>query len=151
MIRGNIKSQMRDAIFLLTLFALFIALKANAPDDEEDEVVKNQYRFLLKATDKLRDEIMYFYNPTSIVGLVSTGIFPAMKMLENYQKIVTNFMKESYYVFTGEEEKAEKNFVIKYVMKSFPGANVFSSYLPMFYPELAKDLGIRMQSRSGIR
>ena len=40
---------------------------------------------------------------------------------------------------------------IKYLMKSFPIASQASGYLPMFYPSLAKDLGIKMQSQYGIR
>jgi hypothetical protein len=151
LVRQNIKSQMRDTLILLTLFSIFIALKALAPDDDEDPIVKNQYKFLLKATDKLRDEIMYFYNPTSVLGLVSTGIFPSMRLVDNYSTLVKNFMLENYYVAVGDEEMAEKNFVIKYAMKGFPVTSVASSYLPMFYPELAKDLGIKMQSKSGIR
>jgi len=42
-------------------------------------------------------------------------------------------------------------FAIKYLMKSFPITNQLSQYLPVFVPDVAKDLGIKMQSRSGIR
>ena len=34
-------------------------------------------------------------------------------------------------------------------MKSVPGLNQFASWLPMFYPEAAKDLGIRAQAQYG--
>ena len=37
----------------------------------------------------------------------------------------------------------------KYVMKEFPVANQMQQYLPLFYPDLAKDLGIKVQSTSG--
>lgn len=151
LVRQNIRSQMRDVLLLLTLMALYAGLKANMPDDDEDKKTKNQYRFLLKATDKLRDELMYFYNPTSIQGIISTGIFPSMRLVDNYSALVKNFMLENYYVAVGEEEKAEKNFVIKYALRGFPITKVGSSYIPMFYPDLAKDLGIKMQSQSGIR
>ena len=36
-------------------------------------------------------------------------------------------------------------------MKTFPFSNQMVGYLPMFYPELAKDLGIKVQSNYGIR
>ena len=36
-------------------------------------------------------------------------------------------------------------------MKTHPITNQAAGLLPMFYPELAKDLGIRMQSQYGIR
>ena len=67
------------------------------------------------------------------------------------KKTMSNFMKENYYVAIGDEEMAEKNFVIKYAMRTFPFTNQMVGYLPMFYPDLAKELGIKMQSNYGIR
>jgi len=46
-------------------------------------------------------------------------------------------------------EKSEKEIkVLKYVMKSFPIMYQMEQMLPMFYPEMAKDLGIKMSSES---
>lgn len=143
----NVKAQLLDTIFLLTLFALYAGVKAYQPDD--DELSKNQHRFFVKATDKLKDELLYFYNPTSILNLVSQGFFPAKGLIENYATFFNNFMLENYYIVTGDEKAAEKNFVIKYGMKGVPGLNQFASWLPMFYPQAAKDLGIRAQSQYG--
>jgi hypothetical protein len=133
------------------LLSLLVALKANGPDDGEDPIVKNQYKFLLKATDKFADEIGYFYDPTSLTKLVSTGIFPSIGLIDNYKKVLKNFLIESYALGTGDEELAEDTYVIKYTMRSIPSLSQLSSILPMFYPDLAKDLGIKMQSQSGIR
>jgi len=143
----NVKAQLLDTIFLLTLMGLYAGVKAYTPDD--DELSKNQHRFFVKATDKLKDELLYFYNPTSIFNLVSQGFFPAMGLLDNYKTLLGNFLSENYYIVTGNEKEAEKNFVIKYAMRSVPGLNQFASWLPMFYPEAAKDLGIRAQSQYG--
>jgi hypothetical protein len=38
---------------------------------------------------------------------------------------------------------------IKYLMKQFPVSNQIVQYLPLFVPEVAKDLGIKAQSQSG--
>ena len=143
----NVKAQLLDTIFLLTLVSLYAGVKAYAPDD--DDLSKNQHRFFVKATDKLKDELLYFYNPTSILNLVSQGFFPAKGLIENYVKFFNNFMLENYYIVTGDEKAADKNFVIKYGMKGVPGLNQFASWLPMFYPQAAKDLGIRAQSQYG--
>ena len=151
LVRTNIKNQLIDVIFYATLWAIFLGLKAMAPDDDEDPIVKNQWKFALKATDKFKDEIGYFYNPTSLTNLVSQGAFPAMGLITNYEKGVVNFIKESYGLATGDEELVEKNNVIKYWMKTNPITNQAAGMLPMFYPNLAKDLGIKMQSQSGIR
>jgi hypothetical protein len=149
--KQNIKNQILDLMVYATLFALTLAFKALAPDDDEDPIVKNQYKFLLKATDKFKDELGYFYNPTSLTDLVSKGIFPAMGLLENYKKVLTNFLIENYALATGDDETLEKNQVIKYLMKSFPISSQAAGLLPMFYPEVAKDLGIKMQGQYGIR
>jgi hypothetical protein len=57
--RKNIKGQLVDLMFMLTIYALYLGLKANAPDDDEDATVKNQYKFMLRAADKIKD----FYIP----------------------------------------------------------------------------------------
>jgi hypothetical protein len=153
LVNQNIKNQAVDLIILLGLISLLAGLKAAAPDDDEDALVRNQYKFLLKATDKLTDELMYFYKPTTPLDLISGkgGIFPSIGLLDNYKKFFTNFVSENYGIITDNEEIQDDATPIKYLMKSFPIASQASGYLPMFYPSLAKDLGIKMQSQYGIR
>ena len=121
------------------------------PDDDEDPVVKNRLKYMLRVTDKLSDEIAYFYNPTNILNLVGQGVFPSISLLDNYKKTLINFGKEMYGIGVGDEELVEKNYVIKYLMKSFPITSQAAQLLPLGSPDLAKDLGIRMPSQSGIR
>ena len=149
LVNQNVKSQMLDLLVLLTLISLYAGVKAYQPDDDDES--KNAHRFFVKATDKFKDELLYFYNPTSVLGLVSNGVFPAMGLIENYGKVLKNFMLENYYVAVGDEEAAEKNFVIKYTMRAIPSGSAFASWLPIFYPEAAKELGIRAQAQYGIR
>lgn len=151
LVRRNLQSQMIDLMFYLTLIGLFWALKANAPDDDEDPLVKNRYRVIMRATDKLKDEIAYFYNPANLLAIVSGGVFPAIGQLNNYEKLLKNFMQEMFGVIINDKGMTDDAHVIKYVMKSFPIANQLSQYLPVFAPDVAKDLGIKMQSQSGIR
>lgn len=151
LVRQNVRNQLLDAMFFATLLAITAGLKALPPDKDEDEVVKNQYKFLLKATDKFKDEIGYFYNPTSLTQLVSTGIFPSIGLIENFTTGLKNFMIENYALATGNEALEDKNYVIKYWMRTFPITNQAAGLLPMFYPNIAKDLGIKMQSQYGIR
>lgn len=149
LMRQNLRSQMVDAMFFLTLIALVWGLKANAPDDDEEPRVKNQYKFLMKAADKLRDEISYFYDPTSFSNLVSGGIFPSVSMIDNFKTLTVNFMKENYGLAVGDEELVKKNYVIKYLLRTFPVSSQAAQMLPLFYPDVAKDLGIKAQSQSG--
>jgi hypothetical protein len=147
LVRQNIKNQLADVLFYAGLFALMLGLKAMAPDDDEDPLVKNRYRFLMKATDKFRDELGYFYNPASLTGLVSSGVFPAMGLLKSYTSAVEHFGVEMFALATGDEKTAKKNYVVKYWMKSFPVLNQMAGLMPLFYENMAKDLGIKMQSQ----
>ena len=151
LVRGNIKNQMLDVLLYATLWAIVLGLKALAPDDDEDPAVRNRWNFMLKATDKFKDELGYFYNPGSLISIPQKGIFPALGLLNNYEKAVEGFLKETYALGTGDDELAEDTKTIKYWMKTNPITNQAAGMLPIFYPELAKDLGIRMQSQYGIR
>lgn len=147
LVRTNIRNQIYDVMFLTSMFLIVAGLKAAMPDDDgEDEAVMNQYRFIVKMADKFRTELSYFYDPTNLISLVSTGIFPSLSFVENFRKAIKNFLKENWALATGDTETAEDTYVIKYWMKTFPFTNQLAQYMPMFYPELAKDLGIRMQS-----
>lgn len=151
LVRRNIENQLYDTIFYITLFSLTAGLKALAPDDEESEAVKNQWRFLVRASDKLTDELGYFYNPTNIFQLISRGVFPSTNLITTYSKVLTNFMAEMYGLVLKDDELVDDTQVIKYIMKSFPILNQSTAMLPMFAPELAKDLGLRTRSNYGIR
>ena len=149
LVRRNVKSQINDTIFFLTMIGVVLALKANAPDDDEDPMVKNQYKFMMRAADKLKDEIAYFYNPANLLQLVSGGLFPSIGLLTNFGKVVQNFMQEIFGLALENEEWVESAKPTKYLMKQFPVSNQIVQYLPIFVPDVAKDLGIKAQSQSG--
>jgi len=151
LVRSNIKNQLLDVMFLAIMIILVMGLKAYAPPDDEDPAVKSQYRFMLRALDKFKDELAYFYDPTSLQGLVSKGIFPSMSLLDNMSKGMKNFMIENWAIATGNEELEKDTKVIKYWAKTFPFTNQMIGYLPMFYPDIAKDLGVKIQANYGIR
>lgn len=150
--QSNLKAMATDLAFLTTLLVLTLAIiPAMAPDDDEDKLIVNQHKYLSKVGDKLLDELMYFYNPTSILNLVGSGPFPSMSLINNAAKTLGNGLNELYGLTIGDEERVEDNKVIKYLFRTFPITNQFVGYLPMFYPDIAKDLGIQMQSNYGIR
>jgi hypothetical protein len=151
LVNQNIKNQVTDLLVLLSIATLLAGLKAAAPDDDEDALVKNQWKFYIKATDKLKDEIMYFYDPTTPFDLLGKGIVPSLGLLENYVKFTKEFAKENFGLIIGDDEMQDDAKPIKYLMKSFPIANQAAGYLPMFYPDLAIDLGIKVQSNYGMR
>ena len=53
-----------------------------------------------------------------------------------------------YAIGVDDEELEKKTSVIKYLLKGFPIASQFDSVFLIFFPDLAKDLGMRAQSES---
>lgn len=150
MFRANVRNQMYDVMAMTLMVAIYLGLKANAPDKGEDPATLNQYKFLLRAADKLRDEITYFYDPSSFSQLILSGIFPSIQILTNFEKVFTNFLQENYGLMTGNDDLVKNAHTVKYLMKIFPVANQIQQYMPMLFPDLAKNLGIQMQSTSGM-
>jgi hypothetical protein len=151
LMQSNVNAFARDAMFLAALTALTFGMAAAAPDDDEDQLIRNQYNYARKLADKIYDEVSYFYNPTSVLSLVGSGPFPSMSLLNNGFKGLKNSFIELYGLGIGDEELVEDTKVIKYLARTFPFANQMVGYLPLFYPDMAKDLGIRVQSNYGIR
>ena len=144
-----IRNQIVDLVFYATLTSMFLAAKALAPDDPDDDIAtKNKYKYMMRLIDKVRDEIAYFYYPTSLLSLTTSGIFPAVSYLENFRKVFSNFFTEMYAIGVGDEELQKKNQVVKYLLKGFPIASQADGIMLMFYPEAAKDLGMRAQSEA---
>jgi hypothetical protein len=148
LVRKNIQDQATDLVFFLTLTSLFLMLKAIPPDDDDDKVTQNRYKFMLRIVDKVRDEVAYFYNPIALLDLTKSGIFPSVGLIHNFEKVFKNFTKEMYYIGVDDEKAAEKNQVIKYFLKGFPVAYEFDIPILLFFPDLAKDLGMRAQGEA---
>ena len=151
MFRNGIRNQLYDLMVLASMFSLFWGLKAMAPDDDEDPKVKNLFKFALKATDKLKDEIAYFYDPTSFLNLIKSGVFPSAGLLTDYGNVIKHTFQELWGLAFMDDEFVESNKVIKYWMRSFPFLTQVASYMPMFYPELSDDLGLKMTEQYGFR
>jgi hypothetical protein len=143
----NVKNQMVDVLFYLALTGLVMAA-SGLKDDDDERAVKNRYNYMIRAIDKIRDEIAYFYNPTQLINLSKSGFFPAISMIENYEKTFRNFIKEMYAISVDDDKMAEKNYVIKYALKGLPVTSQFDAIFLIFFPDLAKDLGMRSQSES---
>jgi hypothetical protein len=150
MLNQNVRSQMVDVIFYLTLTGLYLALHSleSDNDDEPDKAMRNRYKYLMRMVDKIRDEVAYFYNPTQFISLTSSGIFPPLSYLTNLQKALGNTLTEMYAIGVGDEKLQDKNKVIKYYLKGLPVASQADAVLLMFFPDIAKDLGMRAQSES---
>jgi hypothetical protein len=149
MMNQNVRNQMIDVVFYLTLTGLFLMLHAFEPEgDDEDKATRNRYKYLMRLVDKVRDEVAYFYDPTQIISLTTGGIFPAMAYLDNLKKAFGNTLTEMYAIGVGNDKLEDKNYVLKYYLKGLPILSQADTILLMFFPDMAKDLGMRAQSQS---
>ena len=148
MVRQNIRSQAKDALITISMIAMFFAVKAMAPDDDEDKDIKNYHKFMVKTLDRLSDEVSFYYNPLSFQTILNGSVMPSIGVFSDGIKLLSHFVKEMYHIGVSDEEAADKNYVWKYVFKSFPFASQMSNYMPLYAPDLAEDLGIKATSQS---
>ncbi len=59
-----------------------------------------------------------------------------------------HFSEEMYGLSMGDQQLVDKNYTIKYLIKSFPVTSQISTWLPLFAPDVAKDWGIKVPTQS---
>ena len=154
LVRQNIKNQAADLMMYIALTALFFGARALAPDDDDDKYAKNQHKYLMRVIDKVRDEVAYFYNPMGLINLSKGGVFPALSGVVTPGKALINMLNEMYGLSMGDGvglngKSIDENYVIKYGLKSLPITSTLAdTILLLFFPDVAKDLGMRAQSEA---
>ena len=149
LVRRELSNQAKELGVLFGLFALVVAAKLSAPDDDEDDLTKNKYKYLLKLTNKITDELAFYYNPTSFESITKGSVLPSLGLLVRAENVVRNVVTETYGYATDNEELMEKAHPTKYVLDIIPGTSQFNrEILPILDPELAKELGIRVTSEA---
>jgi hypothetical protein len=155
LVRQNIKNQAADLMMYIALTALFFGARALAPDDDDDDLYsKNQHKYLMRVIDKVRDEVAYFYNPMGLINLSKGGVFPALSGVVTPGKALINMLNEMYGLSMGDGKgingkSIDENYVIKYGLKSLPITSTLAdTILLLFFPDVAKDLGMRAQSEA---
>ena len=104
--------------------------------------------------DKVRDEVAYFYNPMGLINLSKGGVFPALSGVVTPGKALINMLNEMYGLSMGDGvglngKSIDENYVIKYGLKSLPITSTLAdTILLLFFPDVAKDLGMRAQSEA---
>lgn len=150
MVRSNIRQSTKDAIITISLISLYLLAKASVPDDDEDAAVISRHKFMVRALDKIKDEMYFYYNPSSLQQILNGHIFPSLSIFSDAEGLLNHFTKEMY-GFAFDADMQERNYVIKYIMKSFPITSQLASYMPLYAPELAKELGIQMSTQARLK
>ena len=151
LMRTELTNQMKELKLLFGILALVFAAGAAVPDDDEslDDVTRNRYKYLMKAMNKIQDELSFYYSPTSMESMTKGSIIPSLGLLLKAQNILSSVAKESYGYATDDEEMMKKAYPLKYTFNIMPGFyQVQTEILPFFFPEVAKDMGIRVTAEA---
>jgi hypothetical protein len=149
LMRRQLANQMKELGLLFGVMALVLAAKAAVPPDDADEYTKNRYKFWAKAINKISDELAFYYNPTSFESITKGSVLPALGLLVKAEKAIGAISKEAYGYATDDEDMQEKAYPTKYFLDLIPGPSQFQrEILPIIYPELAKDMGIRVTTEA---
>jgi hypothetical protein len=145
LVRRELSNQFKEIGLLLGVIGLMFAAAAAKPDDDEDELAKNRYKWWAKLTHKTADELAFYYNPLSFESMTKGSLVPAVGVLAKTGKFLGALEEEARGRVTNNQELIDKSYPLKYGLDIIPGASQLQrDYLPYLYPEYAKELGIKV-------
>jgi len=149
LMRRQLSNQMKELGLLMGVLALVLAAKAAVPPDDADALTKNKYKFWAKAINKISDELAFYYDPRSFISMTQGSVLPALSIVAKVERAFGALGKEAYGYVTDDESLQEKSYPTKYFLDLIPGPSQFQQeILPLIYPELAKEMGIRVSSQA---
>jgi hypothetical protein len=152
LIRSQVNNMYKELVLIVGIIGLLIAAKIMAPDDDDDDLTKNRYKYFAKAVNKISDELLFYVNPASADEMTKGSIIPSLGLLSKVGSLFNALLKEVYYTSTGEEKEADKTYPLKYFINLFPGpSQALNEILPYVDPEAAKKMGVRVSAESRSR
>lgn len=149
LIRTQINNQMKELYVLIGVIAFTSSLMLAEPPEDATDLEKNRYKWYVKGANKISDEISFYYNPLSADSVTRGSILPSLSLLNRVQQFLGAFWNESIGTITGDEEKTKKAYPIKYFLNLVPlGSQTMTEVIPYFWPETAKELGVRVAKES---
>lgn len=149
LIRMQISNMYKELTLIVGILALLITAKIIAPDDDDDDLTKNRYKYFAKAVNKISDELLFYVNPASADEMTKGSIIPSLGLLSKVGSLFNAVSKEVYYTGIDDEKEADKTYPLKYFINLFPIASQgLNEVLPLIDPEAAKEMGVRVSAES---
>ena len=152
LMREQLWNQSKELGLLLgTLALVFAAAAAEPPEDATDEE-KNRYKWWAKTINKISDEVSFYYNPISFESISKGSLLPSVGLLSKAFKMIGQVSSEGYAMATDDEEMMKEKHGLKYTLNIIPGlSQIQTEILPYLYPELAKEMGIKVTAEARSR
>ncbi len=145
LMRRQIQSEVKELQVLFGLMGLFLGIHVAEPPEDATDAEKNRYKYAFKLVNKFREELSFYYSPLSMESITKGSILPALGLASKGLTVITTLEEEARGRLLGDEEIYDKEYPVKYFLNLIPVAGqVQTEVLPLFYPELAKDMGIRV-------
>jgi hypothetical protein len=149
LMREQLFNQSKELALLLGTLALVFAAAAAEPPEDATDAEKNRYKWWAKTINKISEEVSFYYNPISFESITKGSLLPSVGLLSKAFKIVGQVSTEGYGMATDDEEMMKKAHGLKYMLNIIPGlSQVQNEVLPYLYPELAKEMGIRVSKEA---
>ena len=127
------QGQFRAFLFEVRTYALILgslyALASIDLDDDDEADYKDVWamRKVADIMDKVQMEIGFFFSPTEILRTVKTPI-PAVNLLNDFYKMMTNTFDEGRDLIVGENNDADRANELHYFFKLIPGVKALSQW-----------------------
>jgi hypothetical protein len=147
LVRTELRNSMKEILLLVSVTAAYFTMAAAEPPEDLDDSELNMYKYFAKVFNKTADEIMFYYNPVAFDSFTRGSILPSLGLLTKAARAFDQLRKETYGYYLDDEDIMDGAHPLKYFLNLVPGASQFQNeLLPILYPEMAKDLGIRVNS-----
>jgi hypothetical protein len=149
LIRSQVTNMYKELALVVGILGLLVTSKIVAPDDDDDILTKNRYKYFAKAINKISDELLFYVNPASADEMTKGSIIPSLGLLSKTFSLFGAVSKEIYYNVDDDEKAAGKTYPTKYFINLIPiGSQFQNEILPLINPELAKEMGVRVSAES---
>lgn len=147
--RTAIKNEVKELQALMVLLSLVLLMMVIEPPEDADALEKNRYKYAFKAVNKMKDELSFYYNPISFESFTKGSIIPAVGILSKAERFIESTLKEGAGYAINDDEMIDKSYPLKYFFNLVPGLyQLQSEALPLFFPETAREMGIRVTDQS---
>lgn len=149
LIRRELVREFKELGMLVGVVSVVLAAGAAKPPDDATEYEKNRYKWWARAVNKISQEITFYYDPTSMEAVTRGSIMPSLGLLFRVEQLMVNLEKETKGYILNDESMIKKAYPVKYFLNLVPmGAQFQNEVLPYLFPDIAKEMGIRVTTQA---